>query len=107
MHYIFLAILGIQIISCGSEIKTEEINLGGFKVQNFCTISASNEAWQQGRYVAKSMCEQRTLGDVRKLCSATAQRNCIEGIISYVKNSPCSGSAKFHNPDIHRIMCPL
>jgi hypothetical protein len=107
MNYILLSTIILQIISCGSSIKTEDLSLNNSKAQLFCSIATEDEAWQQGHYVAKSLCEQGTLGEVRAVCSRTAQETCISGVLAYLKNSPCNGSTKLHNPDIHRIMCPL
>ena len=107
MKYILLFIISFPIISCGSSNKTENLSLENSKVEAFCAISTDDQAWQQGHYVAKSLCEQRTLGEVRTLCSRTAQQACIDGVLAYLKNSPCNGSPKMHNLDIHRIMCPF
>ncbi len=107
MKYILLFSLSLAIISCGSSNKTDNLSLENSKVEAFCAISTEDQSWQQGHYVAKSLCEQGTLGEVKPLCSKVAQQSCIAGVLAYLKNSPCNGSSKMHNSDIHRIMCPI
>ena len=101
----------LLLAACGSEEsskKLSDFDLESTQTSSFkCQINGMDQAWQQGFYVAKSLCEQGTLGGVKVNCSLALQRHCMEGIQSYLVNSPCGSRPALNNDVIHRIMCPF